>query len=176
MTERRPLVNVAGGIQELPAGDTLPGRLSARKTADTARTNTTTVTADPHLALTLEASGLYVVELVAFVTGSQGGDVKGQFTGPASATGSFAVLGMSTAITTTTATAILNQVGANVGLATSVASGNISTTQAAMFIWKGLVVVSSTAGALAFLWAQNTIDAVNATTLKAGSHLTAHKL
>lgn len=158
----------------------MPGRhhfgAFAAKSTDTARANTAAVTADPHLVVAVEASGIYSVELIGFVTGSQLGDIKGQFTGPGGAAGNFGVMGFSTAMTTTTATAILNQVGANVGLATSVSSGNISLTQASMFIWKGLVTVAATPGNLTFLWAQNAIDAANATTLKAGSYLNAVKV
>jgi hypothetical protein len=120
----------------------------ALKTADTARDTTTTVAADPHLAVSVEANAVYVLEANCVWT-QGGGGFRLDFTAPASAemvwtdNDGFGILALGTDNTFS------------------------ATTGATM---KGAMRIAGTAGTVTLRWAQSTSNAA-ATTLKEGCYL-----
>jgi hypothetical protein len=53
--------------------------LYVRKTADTSRASTTTITDDPHLSITLPANGVFHISLFLTIIGAQAGDITVDF-------------------------------------------------------------------------------------------------
>jgi hypothetical protein len=52
----------------------LPGAVTAKKTADTDRSNTTTLADDPHLTVSVPVAGIYRVDVFLSIIGVSGGD------------------------------------------------------------------------------------------------------
>lgn len=139
--------------------------LFARKTADTTRTATVTRTADPHLTLAVEASGVYMVRTMLLVTSVEAADFSFKFTGPTGATMDWVPMvpgnvtgAASVGSTKWPALTIADDVTATIG------------TDKVGWVTQGLLVVSTTAGNFTVDWAQATSDAGN-TTLHSGSFL-----
>lgn len=135
------------------------GWTTVAKGTDTARTSTTTTSADPALQFAMAASTKYIIRFSIFVTTNATADLKIGLSGPASPT---AVYG---------------------SCRTSIAAGQsflftaFPTNQAivstnAEWLLDGYLVVQNgaNAGTFSFDWAQNTSDA-GATTVKAGSYI-----
>ena len=140
--------------------------LTAIKGADTARTSTTTLTADPDLTVAVLANTTYVVRFSLLYKGgaTNASDFKFGFSVPAGAT--FA--GGAITIANPLAVAILPVASASSVLVSySNGTGNPLWCQ----VTAGLIV-SGTAGSLALTWAQNTSSGT-ATTLMTGSSLQA---
>lgn len=118
------------------------------KATDTARASTTTPAADPHLAVSVEANAVYVLEANCVWT-QGGGGFRIDFTAPASAemvwtdNDGFGILALGT-------------------------DNTFSTTTGATM--KGAMRIAGTAGTVTLRWAQNTSNAAD-TTLKEGSYL-----
>lgn len=135
----------------------------AWKTADTSRTSTTTLTADPDLSVPVLANAVYLVALYVAHTYDAACDFRFSWSGPSGAT--------MTNWTADWRTVDGNEVsGAFASLTSSVplTSGSGTLTQP---LWAhGLLIVGGTAGTFAFTWAQNTSSA-NAAIVRAGSVL-----
>lgn len=132
----------------------------AVKSSNTSRTSTTTLTADPHLVIALEANATYDFDMELLYNGGTNGssDLKYGFTGPA---GYAMTLGN-----------ISVTIPAGVGIgggtqATTFVTGSVGTSSPLMTRVTGTVTTSSTAGNLTLTWAQNTSSGT-ATTLTTG--------
>lgn len=135
--------------------------LGAYKTADTSRSSTTTLTADPHLTLSVAANAVYAVHVSLAYQAGTTEDMKTDFTVPSGAT-------MDT-------TRYLNNIGTHQTIATAATVG----------IWQGSggnegatmwgTLVTSSAGTFALRWAQNTSGAT-ATILRAMSSMTLQRI
>lgn len=133
------------------------------KTGDTSRVSTTTITADPDLAVSVIAGAVYLVSAFIPHTYNAAGDFKFGWSYPAGAsmpnwaadwrtTDGTEVSGVFTDITST--------------VPITSASGTLNQP-----VWiHGLLTVGATAGTFAFAWAQNTSNAA-ATIVRAGAVL-----
>ncbi|MFJ8685052.1 hypothetical protein [Micromonospora wenchangensis] len=133
------------------------------KTADTSRSSTTTLTADPDLAVAVAAGAVYLMSAYIPHTYNAAGDFKFGWSGPAGAsmpnwqadwrtTDGTEVSGAFTDITST--------------VPITSASGSLNQP-----VWcHGLLIVGATAGTFAFTWAQNTSNAA-ASIVRAGAVL-----
>lgn len=130
--------------------------LFARKTADTTRASTVTVTADPHMTLSVLANATYTVDgYIVFQAANTTGDMSIQMTVPASTSGTWGTYAASTSATAEPATmrplaqdfSTIRTYGANISSADQ------------MMILGGLVRTAGTAGTVAIAWAQATSDA-----------------
>lgn len=144
--------------------------LFARKTATESVTSNTTVQADDHLFVTLEANSTYVLDMWLNGTGADAGDLKYNFTYPS---GTSVAAGAATYNTASTGAApVINSLGsASDGTSPTIdfTAGTIAGVSISVIV-RGLVVVGATAGNLALQWAQNSSNGT-ATTLDAGSYL-----
>ena len=136
----------------------------AQKTADESVTSSTTLQDDDHLQYTIDATGKYVFELTLFARSAAdaAGDLRIDMVGPAG-TFTWGAIGLDVTLAS-----------GNTGTVNTAASGSpynfgLSTTQL-MIIVKGLFVATAT-GTLKLQWAQQASNA-NASTIKAGSHMT----
>ena len=134
----------------------------AYKTAQTSRASTTTLVADPHLIVPVDANAHYVLTGLIDYEADVTGDVKFQFTLPAGASMNFAWVGwqasdtFSNNGTNTTATVVtLGGGGAGQGRGNTIA---------------GTVTTAGTAGNLGVNWAQN-VSSGTATIWHAESYL-----
>ncbi len=134
--------------------------LFARKTADTARSSTTTLANDPHLVVAVVANATYVVTVRIGFNASITGDLKNAFALPAGATSRMFV----------TATALGYLVD---NTATDI--WNVSATNTYAVGYNGLLIVGGTAGNFAFQWAQNVSDA-GATNVLTNSFMTLQRV
>lgn len=125
----------------------------ARKTSSTSRASTTTVSADPHLVVAVEANAVYRVQVFVGWTNG-GGGFKAAFSGPSGATMNWTDNdgGYSSAIGTTQ---------------------SFNTTVGTSFL--GTLITSGTAGNLSLVWAQDSSNAAN-TTLAAGCHIAVERV
>lgn len=135
----------------------------AVKTSNTSRSSTTTLAADPHLVLALEANATYDFDLDLSYNGNTNGsgDLKFGFTGPSGFTMAFGTLVVS--------------IPAGVSLgggtqSTTVVSGSAGTGTPLYARASGILTTSATSGTLTLLWAQNTSSGTN-TTLTTGSKM-----
>ena len=140
------------------------------KSADTSRTATTTLSADPDLQFPMVASAKYWIRLAVFFDTTAAADFKWRHNGPASPTlvrllrrwiipGGTAEAGI--AVDTAFSAADLSVVG------TGTTGGTVTL--------EGVVTNGLNAGTFSFSWAQNTSDAGN-TIVRAGSTLEYMKL
>lgn len=138
------------------------------KPAGTSRNNTTSMSNDPDIVLNLAASATYHINGVIFYDGPAAGssDLKCTFTIPSGASGMYhnphqnlsgGYTGTAATNWTDTVTANTNGVGNNM-----------------VFGVSGILVTAS-AGALHYQWAQNTSNATN-THIQAQSFLTAQRI
>lgn len=141
----------------------IAGQLTVVKSANTARTSTTTLAADPHLALSVAASATYLLDGFIDYDGAFGaGGLKIDFTLPASATLRWGPLGNVVADTTQKYTSNTVSTG-SLPVGTYGTGGNH--TGATL---RGYLTVAGTAGTVTLRWAQDTSNAT-ATTVYAGS-------
>jgi hypothetical protein len=147
--------------------------LIAKKTADESVTTSTVFQDDDHLVLALAANEVWQFQYMLIVQGSSSGDLKMQWTFPAS--GSFSAQAtvepsaggaFSTQLQETT-TSPTGSVITNIGGA--------GATIPRIIVVHGFIINASTAGNLTLQWAQNTSNAT-ATTLKTNSALWGAKL
>ncbi|PBC71588.1 hypothetical protein BX265_6198 [Streptomyces sp. TLI_235] len=148
--------------------------LEAWKMGDTPRDTTTTTTADPDLALSVEATATYrLAGMLAYGVRSDT-DLKFGFSAPASSTLVWHGHCQATGTAGTTGSAIFDV--QSIGT-TSYAPGGAAAdnTTIMVVVLHGLLTTSITAGTFSLNWAQNTSNAV-AAILKAGSHLTLKRI
>jgi hypothetical protein len=175
----------AGGAASLNVGTTA-GTVAAgdhthslfiQKTADTSRTSTTTLADDPHLVLTLAASGTYVIRAAITFSAQATPMLKMNFRigtgvtfkawnmlGPDNTTGAFAQ-GSNVSV------------GGNVVNPNDVATRNGSNFGGAQIFYHDIVVTTAASGTytFAFQWAQSTSNAT-ASIVTFGSYLLAEKI
>lgn len=152
----------------------------ARKTADTARSATTTAVADPHLTFDVVANAVYAIDGWIKFDGDNAGDLKLQLTGPSGALGEWTAWGTgNNVVGSTSAPALqLNTQGSTGYLVrTETAELGVSRNHGALgagvgltLLIEGTVRVSSTAGTVSLDWAQAASSAT-ATTLYTDSWL-----
>lgn len=148
--------------------------LVVRKTADTARSATTTTTADPHLQLTVEANAVYVWDGWIKYDADAAGDLNLDFTAPSGALGEWVGLGAGNPVTGASATPTLriDTAGASGYLirteTTDVAAarsfGGLGAGTTLTVQLNGTLRVSTTAGTFSLDWAQ-AASVATATTL-----------
>lgn len=136
---------------------------AAVKSSATSRSSTTTLTADPHLVVALEANATYDFDLDLSYNGGTNGssDLKFGFTGPAGYAMTFGTL------------LVAIPAGATLGggtQASTLVSGTVNTSTPLYARVSGTVTTSSTAGNLTLTWAQNASSGT-ATTLTTGSKM-----
>jgi len=139
-----------------------------RKTADESVTSSAVLQNDDQLLFSIPQAGTYVFEFVIFATSAANaaGDIQIQVIGPA---GTFTFGGNGLDITLASGnTGTVN----TAGISTTVNFG-VSTTQT-MILIKGILVATAS-GTLQLQWAQQASNA-NATTVKAGSHMTVRQV
>jgi hypothetical protein len=156
-------VSNSGGMFANGVGQVIP----LRKTADTSRTNTTTRTADPHLAGAVTINSTYEISGMLVYDGSTTGDMSLDFTVPAGSTLLYNAVGQGTGATTTEGT--INTASAAAGSVRSFGTVGVGTN--VTLLLTGTLVTAGTAGSLTLEWAQNALDAVNATTMKTNSFI-----
>lgn len=136
---------------------------TAYKTGDTSRASTTTLAADPDLAVPVIANAVYGVSLYVAHTYDPACDFKFSWSGPAGST-----MTNWTADWRTTDGVEVSGAFASLGTTVPITSASGSFTQP---VWAhGLLVIGGTAGTLALTWAQNT-SSVNPAIVRAGSML-----
>lgn len=142
----------------LTASDTnvyLVNTIVAIKTATESVTSSTVLQDDDQLTVSVLASSTYEVFCQVFYDGNPAGDIKYDFVGPAGATfvaSCHRLTTGATALSDATAPMSVDQytMGTPIGVG-AVTTGNTATTT-----FRGLLVVSSTAGTFKLQWAQNT--------------------
>lgn len=131
------------------------------KTADTSRTNTATVAADPDLSVALKANTRYVINADLIFTSSLLAGFKMQWGLPAGATVQFV------------------NVSANDGLLknlTDLLGIVVTTTNPNYMFLRGIVKTGASGGNLSVRWAQNVASTLSSAVLKADSSVTAIEL
>jgi hypothetical protein len=136
---------------------------TAVKSSPTSRASTTTLTADPHLVVSLEANAVYDLDIdLAYNGGTNGSsDLKFGFTGPSGFTMSFGAWLVSIPAGTASS-------GGTQG--TTLTSGSVGTGTPLAARVSGTVATTGTPGSLTLTWAQNTSSGT-ATTLTTGSKM-----
>jgi hypothetical protein len=149
-----------------------PERYSAVKPSSTARTSTTTRTADPHLTLTLRANVSYTLSglLILSSAANAAGDFNMDFAFPANAVVHWGGVGPNNTITSGSFIGGEFQAQSNQTVSPTGATPYGATTVPNTVLLSGYVAVGATAGSLTLQWAQQTSNA-NATTLITGSWL-----
>jgi hypothetical protein len=149
-----------------------PERYSAVKSANTARTSTTTRTADPHLTLTVRANVSYTVSgmLILSSAANAAGDFSMDFAFPANAVVHWGGVGPNNTIASGSFIGGEFQAQSNQTVSPTGQTPYGATTVPNTVLLSGYVAVGATAGSLTLQWAQNTSNA-NATTLLTGSWL-----
>jgi hypothetical protein len=135
----------------------------AYKTASTSRTSTTTLAADPHLIVPVDGSAMY--ELIGFIDfeASVTGDMKFQFTLPASATMNYAWISW-----TAGADLFSNNAGNTQSTVNSIGGNGAGIARGCSI--QGTVTTAASGGNLGVNWAQDTSSAT-ATIWHAQSYL-----
>jgi hypothetical protein len=142
----------------------------AIKTVDTARTSTTSPVADPELTVAVAANSTYTYDLLVHYTGGTNGASDAQFglSAPSGALGfTYCIRNQISGLTFNSL--LIPTFG------TFINAGTNGTTNPIGFWGHGSLKVGSTAGQLAFIWAQNTSSGT-ATTVKGGSYLVAQRI
>jgi hypothetical protein len=143
-----------------------------RKTSDEIVNNSATLQNDDQLVIAVSANSRYRLELMLICSSSTTADIKGGWTGPSGATltwGTFAPHRAQTTITSASTSVNLLAIGGVADMA------GFGTSSNALYVLRGVLNVSSTAGNLQFQWAQSTADATN-TTVRANSVLSVRRL
>lgn len=133
--------------------------LQAAAHADVARTATTTLAADSHMVLPMDADSTYSLELGVMWTNAGAGDFKWGLGGPTGAKAFETSLGIA---------------GQDIGAAND-NMGDTSTSDNGSLNRRMIITTAAAHGDLTFYWAQNTSDA-GATTRKKGSFLRLEKV
>lgn len=149
--------------------------LTIVKTADTARTSTTTFTDDTHLTIPVQANSNYLVQYIGLATAG-GGDIKVRFDYPASADAT--MLGGGPGQTNTAAIDKSDWSGGLHDATTPTGQlnyGIFSTTVPSSMKVDIYLTVGASSGNIKLQWAQFASNA-GATTLRQGSMMTARRM
>lgn len=158
---------------------------TARKTADTSRSATTTTTADPHLTFTVDANAVYTWYGWVKYDAPIAGDLNLDFSAPSGALGEWVGLGAGNPVTGASATPTLRidiQGGSGYFIRTETTDvtsarsfGGLGTGITLGVSLNGTLRVGSTAGTFSLDWAQFASDAT-ATTLYTDSWITMQRI
>lgn len=160
--------------------DMLP--MTARKTSDTSRTATTTVTADPHLTFDVVANAVYIMDGWIKFDGPAAADLNIDWTAPAGALGEWTAMGAGTGtvVSANTTPALIADTQSSRGYLMRSETTDITAARSFGCLGTGLtpltalihgtIRVGSTAGTYSMDWAQLVSDA-GATTLYTDSWL-----
>lgn len=152
-----------------------------RKTADTARSSTTTATADPHLTFEVEANGVYVWDGWLKYSAATSGDIIVDFSVPTGSLGEWGAYGPGIVVIgaddsplalqtdTQQSTGYLLRAETN-DVSQFRTYGGLGSSVGLTILLSGTLRVSSSAGTFSLDWAQGTSDAT-ATTLFTDSWL-----
>ncbi len=162
-------LNVAGDLSVTGTGFIS----TIRKTVDTSKSNTATITNDTDFFFSMDANTVYFVELFVMYSGNTTGDIRIAWSTPVGAVGYRWALGEAVAGTDRETTSMRTGVH---GLTTEVVYGAHSAG-----LWVGLqetviVTNSSTAGNLTMRWAQGTANATDPTIIRTGSIMQIRKV
>jgi hypothetical protein len=147
---------------------------TARKTADTSRSATTTAAADPHLTFEVEANAVYVWDGWLKYDGATGGDFIVDFTAPTGSLGEWGAHGAGIVVIGADDSPLVLQTdtvqstGYMVRLETNDVMqfrtyGALGTGNALTILIAGTLRVGSTAGTFSLDWAQGTSNATATT-------------
>jgi hypothetical protein len=138
-----------------------------RKSADQSRASTTTRADDSELLFPIAANETWIGEILILIgTGAEAADISVQLAGPTGSTVDYGVMGLASTAT--------SEVGSLVAFAGAVGLA-VDDTFVTVASIRFSIANGSTAGNLAFRWAQNASSATP-TVVKRGSHLAAHKV
>lgn len=143
-------------------------------TADQSLTNSTTFTNVTELTFPLAANARYLVEVVLHVSGSTTGDLKTRWSLPVGATGLRLCMGPATGSTDRTNTSMLSA-AYDLGSSQTAAYGTSSTSAGISVLERGTLSTAN-AGTWQLQFAQNTIDATNATRIFNSSYVVAWRI
>lgn len=138
-----------------------------RKSADQSVTNSTTLVNAVDMSVPLAAGATYMVRLRACYSASTTGDIKLAWTAPAGTTVQRYGISPALAATDTTATSVRMR---RQGQGTTVGAG-ADGTGVSIGYWEDILVAAPSAGTLQLQFAQNAVDATNATILRADSYI-----
>ncbi|MGH8575350.1 MAG: hypothetical protein ACREXJ_00190 [Gammaproteobacteria bacterium] len=147
---------LAGALPSAAQWNALATHLGVYKTTDTTRSSTTTLAADPHLTLDIDANAVYLLTFRAAVQSPAAADLKWDWSLPASATMhhyTYAVTGGTGSFTPATSSITLATTGGADGV-----------------IIYGTIITGATAGNVTWRWAQAVSDA-GSTIVLAGASL-----
>lgn len=139
-----------------------------RKAFNETVTNSLILQPDDYLLAPLAANDIKSFRILVFYDGSTTGDINFGFTAPAGASGTFGIVGLQTAATTSTDSArFISQdlITGNVGAGCAGVGTKLNA------IISGIVVNGATPGNLQLTWAQRVLDAINSTRVLADSHM-----
>lgn len=157
----------------LTAADTnlyLVNTLAVRKTATEQVTSSTTLQNDDELLLSVAANSTYEFSGMLIFDGATAGDLKYQFTGPASATLDAVANQITEAGTISSSDQVI---GFNIS--TPVITGAVGTGTNVHVPMSGILVVAGTAGTFQLQWAQGT-SSVTGTRIFANSYLVLRRI
>ncbi|MFI5687910.1 hypothetical protein [Streptomyces sp. NPDC051636] len=145
---------VTGNLTVSGIGQTL----FARKTADTTRTSTTTMSDDPHLTVNVAASATYTVYAYLVYQAGTTGDINVAFTQPTGAAGSWQGTGLGRGVTASIGTdGFTVRMNTNdIGTTQPRSYGGDTTNQAIQIMG---IVRTSSSGAFTVQWSQAASDA-----------------
>lgn len=132
--------------------------LFARKTADTTRTSTVTMTDDPHLTVNVAASATYIIYAYLIYNAGTTGDINVAFTQPTGAAGSWQGTGLGRGVTASIGTdGFTVRMNTNdIGTTQPRSYGGDTTNQAVQIMG---IVRTSSSGAFTVQWSQAASDA-----------------
>lgn len=146
---------------------------TVRKTSDTARSATTTTTADPHLQYEVEANAVYIWDGWLKFDGDAAADINFDFTTPAGALGEWTGFAAGNPVTGASATPTLRIDTAGVSgylirtesndVAAARSFGTLGVGQLLSAQLNGTLRVGASAGTFSFDWAQGTSSATATT-------------
>jgi hypothetical protein len=137
--------------------------LAIKKTSNTSRSSTTSITSDPQLVLAMDVNADYKFEALVLYDGASGGDIQFRFAVPTGATMNFTAIHDDASSTHVGFDIVYN----NGSILTCSATGAGNSRGLSM---TGMVTTANTAGNLTFQWGQNTSNGT-ATTVEVGSYM-----
>lgn len=167
MAERYPTISAGQRITASLLTSMLPQ--TVRKTADTSRSSTTTVTADPHLQSDADANAVYTVHGFIKYEADTAVDLSIRLSGPSGSLGEWASSGVGNPVVGSTAAPALtlDTTGArgymirteSADLGVSRTHGGLGVGSVHDLLIFGTVRVGSTSGTIAIEWAQSASSA-----------------
>lgn len=146
--------------------------LDVVKAATETVTSSTTFQDDNELFVPVAANATYRFDILLLHSSGTTGKIKIQFTAPAGASTAWGVIGVNSAVTSSTVVTDLAMPSRVLSDTLVLGGGNLTGTTALI---SGSITTSSTAGNLTLQWAQNTSDGA-ATQVRAGSTLSMKRI